>query len=406
MSPQLSRRALLAGAAATGVTGMLGLTGCTRGEQGPHAERARGFTGTRQVGVDEPVSAFGLMAALDVVEADRAALAGTLQALTAEIRRLVDGVPAEQRDRGFPPADTGVVTADQRPRVTVSVGASLFDQRFGLADRRPAELVPMPFLANDRLDPARTHGDLLLTVSADAPDACLHALRQVMRVTRSGLTVRWVLDGYNRADAVHTPGRTENRNLLGFKDGTANLDPHDGELMDRFVWVGAGRNAGVEPAWTVGGTYQAVRVIRMFVEQWDRASLAEQERIIGRHKASGAPLDGRREEDVPRFAADPDGAVTPLDAHIRLARPRTADTEHQRLLRRGFSYSRGHDAAGLLDQGLAFVSFSQTLAAFLAVNDRLRGEPLEEYVIPEGGGFFFVLPGVTGEGWLGEQLLT
>jgi deferrochelatase/peroxidase EfeB len=227
-----------------------------------------------------------------------------------------------------------------------------------------------------------------------------------MRVTRSGLTVRWVLDGYNRVDAVHTPGRTENRNLLGFKDGTANLDPHDGELMDRFVWVGAGRNAGVEPAWTVGGTYQAVRVIRMFVEQWDRASLAEQERIIGRHKASGAPLDGRREEDVPRFAADPDGAVTPLDAHIRLARPRTADTEHQRLLRRGFSYSRGHDAAGLLDQGLAFVSFSQTLAAFLAVNDRLRGEPLEEYVIPEGGGFFFVLPGVTGEGWLGEQLLT
>ena len=102
---------------------------------------------------------------------------------------------------------------------------------------------------------------------------------------------------------------------------------------------------------------------------------------------------------------DPDGRTTPLDAHIRLARPRTADTEHQRLLRRGFSYSRGHDASGLLDQGLAFVSYSRTLGQFLAVNDRLRGEPLEEYVQPEGGGFFFVLPGVDDGGWLGQQLL-
>ena len=103
----------------------------------------------------------------------------------------------------------------------------------------------MPYLANDRLDPARTHGDLLVTVSADAPDVCLHALRQVMRATRAGLAVRWVLDGYNRADAVHTPGRTENRNLLGFKDGTANLDPTEGEVMDRFVWVGGDRNGGL-----------------------------------------------------------------------------------------------------------------------------------------------------------------
>ena len=400
---RFSRRALLGGAAVTGAAGALGLAGCTAAA--PAAERLRGFAGARQVGVAEPVSAFGLTAAFDVVTPGREALAGLLRALTAEAGRLVDGVPAEQRDPRFPPADTGVVTADRRPRLTLAAGASLFDDRFGLADRRPAELTPMPYLANDRLDPARTHGDLLLTVSADAPDVCLHALRQVMRATRAELAVRWLLDGYNRADAVHTPGRTENRNLLGFKDGTANLDPTDTEAMDGSVWVGADRNGGTEPAWAVGGTYQVVRVIRMFVEQWDRASLAEQERVIGRQKASGAPLDGQREEDEPRFAEDPDGEVTPVDAHIRLARPRTSDTEHQRLLRRGFSYSRGHDAAGLLDQGLAFVSFSRTLAAFLAVNDRLRGEPLEEYVLPEGGGFYFVLPGAEDGGWIGEQLL-
>ncbi len=396
----LSRRGLLAGAAAVGVGGLAGAGLAAARDEGPIR---RSFAGPVQVGVAEPAAPFGLLAALDVVAPEREDLARTLRELSREVERLVDGRPPESRPARFPPADTGVVTADARPRVSLAAGASLFDERFGLAGRRPRQLVEMPFLANDRLDPARSHGDLLLSVDGDTPDACQHALRQAMRATRGGLVLRWVLDGYNRADAVHTPGRTENRNLLGFKDGTANLDPTDPAVLERFVLV---RDDGLEPTWTTGGSYVAVRVLRMLVESWDRASLAEQEQILGRRKTSGAPLDGRQEVDQPRFAADPEGRLTPLDAHIRLARPRTSETEHQRLLRRGFSYTRGRDAAGLLDQGLAFVSLSRSLQTFLAISERLQGEPLEEYVVPEGGGFFFLLPGVPRGGWLGQQLLT
>jgi deferrochelatase/peroxidase EfeB len=406
---RLGRRAFLGSAAlGSAALGAAALAACTSDEasrQGPG--RRVPFGGEHQPGIDTPAAHFGLLAAFNLVSEDRARLATSLRDLTDEARALMEARPPERRDTAYPPAETGMLGPGGRTdglAVTLSVGASLFDDRFGLADRKPNELVRMPFLSNDRLDPAQTHGDLLLALSADQPDVLLHALRQLMRRTRDNLVLHWMLDGYNRPDAAPVPGRTDNRNLLGFKDGTANLDITDKGLMDELIWVGAGDG---EPAWAVGGSYQAVRIIRMFVEFWDRTPLNEQQKIIGRDKASGAPLGKDRETDDPGYGDDPAGRGVPLDAHIRMANPRTPGTAGSRILRRGFNFSRGFDNAGRLDQGLAFVSYQKSLArGFLAVQARLKGEPLEEYILPVGGGFFFALPGVTSEdAWLGQQLL-
>ena len=249
----------------------------------------------------------------------------------------------------------------------------------------------------------RAHGDLLLQVCGVDEMACVHALRYLMAGTRSGISLRWMEDGFHRPDAIAAEGKTTTRNLLGFKDGTAN--PSVGsDLFSSLVWVTPDDR---EPAWATDGSYMAVRLIRMFVERWDRAPLAEQQAIIGRTKRTGAPLVGQREEDSPDYAADPQGLATPLDAHIRLANPRTAGTERNRILRRGYSFSRGFDDAGLLDQGLAFVAFQRSLHdGFATVQARLSNEPLSEYIQVQGGGYFFAPPGVTDPaGNLGDTLL-
>lgn len=408
----VSRRRFVTGAfgAAAGASALA--AGCSA--DGSSSDAATGpnpnaeyipFRGTTQPGIISPAPAAGLMAAFDVTAADRSELAEAFVELSDETDGLMTGREFTERGTAYPPLHPG--TLGRRPpaadlSIIVSVGASLFDDRFGLASAKPRELVKMPFLANDRLDPARSHGDLLLTIAADTPDVAIFALRQLMRRTRGAMTLRWMVDGFNR-NSNPGPGKAPVRNLMGFRDGTANLDASDADQMRRHVIVRPGDD---EPAWTVGGAYEAVRIIRMFVEFWDRTALSEQEALIGRHKQSGAPLDGRVETDVPDYAADPDGELTPLDAHIRLANPRTADTENDLILRRGFSYSRGFDGAGRLDQGLAFIAFVRSLGQFLRVEDRLDGEPLEEYIQPEGGGFFFALPGATRGTFLGESLMT
>jgi deferrochelatase/peroxidase EfeB len=362
------------------------------------------FHGVHQAGILTPQPPAAAFVAFDVIAADRNVLAELFKMLTSRARFLTTGgVPPLLRDAS-PPSDSGTlgprVPADGLT-VTLGVGSTLFDERYGLGASRPKYLEPMRAFPNDDLDPAWSGGDVLVQFCAGSADVVLHALRDIAKHTRGAMQVRWRLDGYL------SPPRPTGvpRDNLGFMDGIANPRVDKSEVADKLLWVVP--ESG-EPKWAIGGTYHVLRLIRMFIEFWDRVSLAEQQNMIGRYRGSGAPLGMTSYRQVPDYAKDRYGLDVPLTAHIRVANPRTEATESSRIFRRSYNYDLGVDVNGDLNMGHAFNCFQQNVARqFEAVQKRLVNEALDDYVSPFGGGYFFALPGVRDEhDYYGRGLLT
>ncbi|WP_277978331.1 iron uptake transporter deferrochelatase/peroxidase subunit [Pantoea endophytica] len=415
---QPSRRRLLQGLGMLGGAAALG-GGCpfhtaaadsfSPGTVAPNSRhQAQPFYGAHQAGIVTPQQASMMLVAFDVLASDKAELERLFRLLTERFAFLTQGGPAPAvTNPQLPPMDSGILGADIAPdnlTMTLSVGTSLFDERFGLSKHKPAQLQTMTRFPNDSLDAEQCHGDLLLQICANTQDTVIHALRDIIKRTPDLLAVRWRRDGFIADHAARSNGKETPINLLGFKDGTANPDTHNPALMNQLLWV---TDEQQEPAWTRGGSYQAVRIIRFHVEMWDRTPLGEQQTIFGREKLSGAPLGMKNEHDVPDYSKDPDGDLIALDAHIRLANPRTPQTDSSLMLRRGYSYSSGITGSGQLDMGLLFVCYQHDLTkGFITVQQRLNGEALEEYIRPIGGGYFFALPGVADKNhYLGQPLL-
>lgn len=378
------------------------------GSSGAAARAVIPLYGTHQAGIATPAQDRLAFAAFTVTTTDATSVAQMLGLWAAAAAQMTQGMPigAVETAPTRPPIDTGEATGLKPANLTITVGfgPSLFDDRFGLADRRPAALTPIPPLPGDTLQPARSGGDIGVQACADDPTVAFHAIRNFARLARGTAVLKWSQLGFGRTSATSTSQETE-RNLLGFKDGTRNIKGEDTAALEGSVWVGA----ETDQPWMRGGSYLVTRRIRMLIESWDTDFLADQENVFGRFKTSGAPLTGKAEFDPPDFAATRGGdPVIPTRAHIRLAAPE--NNGGIRILRRGYSYTDGVDPdTGLLDAGLFFICFQKNpQRQFVALQTQLgRRDALNEYIRHTSSALFACPPGLQSAGdWWGKSLFS
>jgi deferrochelatase/peroxidase EfeB len=409
MTP-ISRRSLLksAGVGAAGIG--LGAGGYLVGQESAEASGdgtgSVPFFGEHQAGIDTPAQDRLFFASFDLLSESP----GELRELMREWTRAAAEMTAGEMIGNVndvelaPPDDTGetVGLLPSNLTVTFGFGPSLFENRgLGLGAKRPAALREIPPLPADELNQLESGGDICVQACSDDPQVAFHAIRNLARIGRGTVAMRWSQLGFGRT-ASTTRAQDTPRNLMGFKDGTVNIKAEDSEAMKRFVWVG---DEG--PVWMRGGSYMVTRRIRMLLEIWDRSSLEDQERTIGRAKYSGAPLGGHDEfEPLPLDERRGGRPTIPIDAHVRLASAQANDGE--RILRRGYSFTDGVDESlGELEAGLFFICFQRDPEKqFVAIQRRLgSNDALNEYIKHVGSAVFAVPPGARKGGYVGETLL-
>lgn len=175
------------------------------------------------------------------------------------IRGLLADVSGLRRSVGFRIPEGGLTCV-------VGVGSELWDRLFGLP--RPAGLHPFPGFAGARHTAVATPGDLLFHIRAGRMDLCFELAE---RLTNRLIGVAQVVD------EVHGFRSFDERDLLGFVDGTEN--PEGAAALDAVV-------IGDEDAAFAGGSYVVVQKYLHDLDAWDALPVEEQERAIGRTKLS------------------------------------------------------------------------------------------------------------------------
>jgi len=417
----VSRRGLL-GTAGAGLAGLAaGAAGgfALGSEQSAAAAQQAGtrtypFYGEHQAGILTPVQDRLHFAAFDVITDSREELVQLLKDWTAAAARMTQGLAAGELGPtsgpyAAPPDDTGeaMELAPAGLTITFGFGPTLFRQdgkdRFGLADRQPDALQRLPHFPADMLNPQRSDGDLCIQACADDPQVAVHAVRNLARIAFGQAALRWSQLGFGRTSSTSTSQSTP-RNLMGFKDGTRNVKAEEPAVVDQHVWVLA--DADSKGRWLAGGSYLVVRRINMTVETWDRQPLSEQERVIGRTKAEGAPLSGGGEFSQPDFQLKgSDGEpMMAADAHVRLVHP--SNNGGAKMLRRGYNFVDGSDGLGRMDAGLFFLAYVRDPRThFIPIQMNLGlGDGLSEYLQHTGSALFAIPPGIAQGGYVGQAL--
>lgn len=407
---RVTRRRFLSAAGAASVGAGLGagvgVAASDRGNAGDPegSRRSFPFFGKHQSGIATASQEHLQFAAFNVVSKSREDLRELLVRWSSAAAALTKGEPLGTLQTGMrPPIDSGeqLGLGASGLTVTFGLGRSLFAAgRFGLESMRPAPLVELPPFAVDALDPRICGGDLGVQVCAEDPLVAFHGLHSLIRLAAPTAVPRWALAGFGRT--ANSTSQSTPRNLMGFKDGTANVMGQDTSALSRFVWADAS-----SPGWMKDGTYMVVRRIKMLLAGWDETSLTGQELTFGRHKISGAPLGGHRERDpIDLKALAQEGRpVIPLNAHIRLASPAYNDGE--RLLRRGYSFEDGIDpSTGSIAGGLLFICYQRDpRVQFIAIQKRLAiVDALNQHIQHVGSAAFACPPGPSRGGYVGETL--
>ncbi|WP_030839943.1 Dyp-type peroxidase [Streptomyces hygroscopicus] len=373
-----SRRAFLG---TTGAVTAVGLSaGCQSRSDRPDRSEAPAPapsvspTGRYQAGITLPQPAQRSLLAVVADLADGVSVRRLLAELGEAIRALTTGT--DVRLMGLEPGDL---------TVTVGVGPRLV--------RRVDPALPgakdLPRFSRERIAPRARGGDLLIQICAG--DALVVPAVAAALLERAGdrIRERWRQSGSRGANVPVERGVSAPRNLFGFVDGI--VGPHTKAEQQRHLWL-----AG--PAPVAGGTLAVLRRMELDLPRFARLSVAEQEAVFGRRRATGVPLSGGTIASGPDLGAKtPDGRyLVPADAHAR--RAHSAVVGVGLMLRRSYSFDQ--PAPGLL-----FISFQNDIRTFTNTLTRMdASDALLPYTTTTASATFLILPGFDAQHPLGSRL--
>jgi porphyrinogen peroxidase len=202
----------------------------------------------------------------------------------------------------------------------MGIGSEAWERLFG--HPRPAELHPFREICAGARHAVSTPGDLLFHIRAKHMDLCFEVASQIM--THIGRAVSPV-------DEVHGFRYFDDRDLLGFVDGTEN--PRGEAVIDAAL-------IGEEDTMFAGGSYVIVQKYLHDLGKWNALSTEAQERIIGRTKLSDIELDD---------------SIKPKSAHNALTTI-TEDGKEFKILRDNMPFGR----AGQGEFGTYFIGYSRS----------------------------------------------